>query len=181
MSSQSIPETADAHRLRTPDQPQGQIASSADTLRFAWGLASSTLGPIQMLCPWVFRALHDSPASEDFLGVRNALILPGQMNSYFWGPILASLPHLRPVQLGHGAVQVTLEVSLMAIQLLRCVRYFEALRLNRWLGCLIEPLQLQATEATEFAAFSRPPSAMPSLLRPIHRFRSQVDLRGAYK
>jgi hypothetical protein len=122
MSSQSIPETADAHRLRTPDQPQGQIASSADTLRFAWGLASSTLGPIQMLCPWVFRALHDSPASEDFLGVRNALILPGQMNSYFWGPILASLPHLRPVQLGHGAVQVTLEVSLMTIQLLCCVQ-----------------------------------------------------------
>ena len=49
------------------------------------------------------------------------------------------------------------------------------------LGSLIEPLRLQATEAIEFAAFSRPPSAMPSLLRPIHRSRTQVHLRGAYK
>jgi hypothetical protein len=60
---------------------------------------------MQRLCPWIFQALHDSPTSEDLLGVTSALNLPGLMNSHFWRPILASSPHLKRLQLHHGAVQ----------------------------------------------------------------------------
>ncbi len=57
-----------------------------------------------------FLTPHSShPLKTQYLlaSFRNNLLplnLPGQMNSHFWRSSLTSPPHLKPVQLRHGAV-----------------------------------------------------------------------------
>jgi hypothetical protein len=72
-------------------------------------VASSTLGCTQDVVPVGLPSAAICLRRKNSAEWQNALILPGQMNAHFWRAILAFTPDLKPVQLRHGAVQLTLE------------------------------------------------------------------------